>query len=74
MAYRSGVNKARSKPWLPGDEGFLKREYTEFNNDKSKSYEAFLKQVGYALEKTPQQIRNKLKDMNRRGLISKREH
>lgn len=72
-AYGTFAVKSRAA-WKPADENFLKREFTEFNRSPAKPYWTFLKQVAYSLEKTKSQVRQKLIELNRRGVIGRRTH
>ena len=76
LAYRTGVDKPRPKTlvWKKSDEGYLIREYNEFNDTPKREYKTFLKQVGYTLMKSDYQIRMRLKEMSRKGFIEKRKH
>lgn len=66
--------KKPGKTWTGADEGFLKREFLEFNNNPSKVYALFLKQVAYALGQSEYKIRLKLKELRARGVIPGRKH
>lgn len=66
--------KKPGKVWTGADEGFLKREFLEFNNNPSKIYIQFLKQVAYALGQSEFKIRAKLKELRVRGVIPGRKH
>lgn len=66
--------KKPGKTWTGADDGFLKREFLEYNNNPSKVYTQFLKQVAYTLGQSEYKIRLKLKELRARGVIPGRKH